>query len=58
MDKADYGVAGIGLATYWQRRANTAFLRNRVISSAPKLLIGLVHPCRFALNFNYNAKIR
>ena len=22
MDKADYGVAGVSLATYWQRRAN------------------------------------
>ena len=24
MDKADHGVAGISLAIYWQRRANTA----------------------------------
>ena len=37
MDKADYGVAGISLATYWQSRANNACTRQVGFAAIYKL---------------------
>jgi hypothetical protein len=41
MDKAYYGVAGVSLATYWQRRANNACTRHVGVCAFSGTLRGL-----------------
>jgi hypothetical protein len=41
MDKAYYGVAGVSLATYWQRRANNACTRHVGVCALSRSFRGL-----------------